>query len=161
METSPAFTPEACRMARAKLRLSQQALAARAGVSRATLINFEAGRGTPLKSSVAALRSALEEGPRLARVLRALQAAQPKLKEMGVEHLAVFGSVARMEDGPESDVDVVVDIDPARHLDILDLVGIASALTDILGIKVDVVRRRSGMKPELAGHIAEDQIHVF
>jgi predicted nucleotidyltransferase/DNA-binding XRE family transcriptional regulator len=161
METSPNFTPETCRMARARLRLSQQALARRAGVSRATLVNFEAGRGKPLKASVAAIRSALGEGPRLARVLRALQAAQPKLEEMGVEHLAVFGSVARMEDGPESDVDVIVDVDPARHLDILDLVGIASALTDMLGIKVDVVERRPKMKPELAGHIAEDQVYAF
>ena len=161
MEPAPNFTPEVCRMARARLRLSQQVLASRAGVSRATLINFEAGKGTPLKASIAAIRSALGEGPRLARVLRALQAAEPQFRARGVTRLAIFGSVARLEDGPESDVDLVADIDPARHLDIVDMVGIASFATELLGIKTDIVRRRPGMKAELAANIAEDQIYVF
>lgn len=163
------FTPEACRIARAQQRLSQQALATRAGISRATLINFEAGKGKPLNASVAAIRAGLsgagEAGTkpqsRLASVLRALQAAEHKFREKGVTRLAIFGSVARMEDGPNSDVDLVVDVDPARHLDIVDMVGIASMATDLLGIKTDVVRRRPKIKPALAANIAEEEIYAF
>ncbi len=164
METLPNLTPETCRMARARLRLSQQALARRAGISRATLVNFEAGRGKPLKASVAAIRSALGEseksGSRLASVLRALQAAKSKLRENGVEHLAVFGSVARMEDGPDSDVDAVVEIDPTRRFDIFDLAGIAGDLGRLLGIHVDVLERKS-LKPAMLAEVERDQIHVF
>lgn len=159
METT--LTPTACRVARAEQRLSQQALAARAGISRATLINFEAGKGKPLKASIAAIRHALGQGSRLAYVLRTLQAAEPKFRAIGVTRLAIFGSVARMEDGPGSDVDLVADIDPAAHLDILDMVGIASMASELLGIKTDIVRRRPNMKPELVKHIAEDEIYVF
>jgi predicted nucleotidyltransferase len=167
META-VLTPETCRLARARARLTQQALARKAGLSRATLVNFEAGRGTPHPASLAALRSALgqgEAGPksqsRLAHVLRALQAAEPQFREKGVTRMAVFGSVARMEDGPGSDVDLVVDIDPARRFDIFDLAGIAGFAQDVVGSHVDVVRRRPGMKLRLAREIAEDQIHVF
>jgi predicted nucleotidyltransferase/DNA-binding XRE family transcriptional regulator len=161
MNITQTLTPEACRVARARARLSQQALARRAGISRATLINFEAGKGKPLNASVAAIRSALGQGSRLARVLRALQAAEPQFRARGVTRLAVFGSVARMEDGPDSDVDLVADIDPARKFDIVDLAGIAGLAQDVLGSPVDVVRRRPDMKPRLAQNIAEDEIHVF
>ncbi len=162
------FTPQACRMARARARLSQQALAARAGISRATLINFEAGKGKPLNASVAAIRAGLggagEAGTksqsRLAGVLRALQALEPKLKKDGVEHMAVFGSVARMEDGPESDLDLIVEIDPNRRFDIFDLAGIAGDLTRLLGIHVDVLERKS-LKADMKIKAEKDQIHVF
>jgi predicted nucleotidyltransferase/DNA-binding XRE family transcriptional regulator len=162
------FTPEACRMARAKARLTQQALAARAGVSRATLINFEAGKGKPLNASVAAIRSALsEEGrggakpqSRLAVVLRKLQVLEHSLRKSGVEHMAVFGSVARMEDRLDSDLDLVVEIDPKRRFDIFDLAGIAGDLTRSLGIRVDVLERKS-LKPDMKKRVEKDQIRVF
>ncbi len=161
MEQLADFTPSSCRVARRGLGFTQEELARRAGVSRATLVNFEAGKGKPLKTSVAAIRRALGQGPKLAHILRALQAAEPKLKEKGVEHLAVFGSVARMEEGPNSDVDIVVDIDPDRRFDLLDLAGVGGFIEDLLGLQVDVVERHPKMKPELAEHIAEDQVYAF
>ncbi|MDP1626822.1 nucleotidyltransferase domain-containing protein [Parvibaculum sp.] len=165
METAETLTPADLRAARARLRLTQAELARRAGISRATLVNFEKGRGTPLRASLQALQSALSDRPRhksrLAHVLRTLQKAQPELERRGVLHLAVFGSVARMEDTPESDIDIVVDIDPARRFDILDLAGIGGLVESLIGVPVDIVRRRAGMKPELAEHLAEDQIYAF
>src|SRR3546814_19649948 len=93
------FTPEACRMARAQQRLSQQALATRAGISRATLINFEAGKGKPLNASVAAIRAGLsgagEAGTktqsRLASILRALQASSEE-RRVGEESVSRCGT---------------------------------------------------------------------
>lgn len=165
METGQTLTPADCRAARARLGLTQAELARRAGISRATLVNFEKGRGEPLRASLQALRSALSDRPqhrsRLAHVLRTLQKARPELEAQGVVRLAVFGSVARMEDRPDSDIDIVVDIDPARRIDIVGLAGIGGFIERLLGSSVDIVRRRPDMKPELKAHLAEDEIHVF
>ncbi|PKQ03341.1 MAG: XRE family transcriptional regulator [Alphaproteobacteria bacterium HGW-Alphaproteobacteria-12] len=159
------LTPADCRAARARRGLTQAELARRAGISRATLVNFEKGRGEPLRASLQALQSALSERPqhrsRLAHVLRTLQKARPALEEQGVLHLAVFGSLARMEDRPDSDIDIVVDIDPARRIDIVSLAGIGGFIERLVGIPTDIVRRRPDMKPELRQHLAEDEIYVF
>ena len=48
----------------------------------------------------------------------------------------LFGSVARGEDGPSSDIDILVDVAHGRGLS--DLAGFASAATELLGVKVDV-----------------------
>lgn len=166
METSAqTLSPADCRAARARLGLTQAELARRAGISRATLVNFEKGRGEPLRASMAALESVLSGRPqhrsRLADVLRILQKARPDLEKRGVVRLAIFGSVARMEDRPDSDLDIVVDIDPAHRIDILDLAGIGGLVESLTGMPVDIVRRRPDMKSELKVHLAEDEIHVF
>lgn len=51
--------------------------------------------------------------------------------------IAVFGSVARGESTPESDVDFLVEFEPASSL--LDLIHLEEALTTLLGVEVDVV----------------------
>jgi predicted nucleotidyltransferase len=57
--------------------------------------------------------------------------------KMGVTNVRVFGSVARGEDGPDSDLDLLVTLQPGRSL--FDLVGLADELGALLGRKVDVV----------------------
>lgn len=51
--------------------------------------------------------------------------------------IAVFGSVARGEATKDSDVDFLVDFDPTSSL--LDLIHLEEALTDLLGVSVDVI----------------------
>jgi len=53
----------------------------------------------------------------------------------------VFGSVARGEAGPDSDVDLLVDMEPGRSL--LDHIALLQDLQDLLGIDVDVVTERA------------------
>lgn len=55
----------------------------------------------------------------------------------GASDVRVFGSIARGEAGPESDVDLLVALAADRSL--LDLVGLRQDLEDLLGRKVDVV----------------------
>lgn len=55
----------------------------------------------------------------------------------GATHVRVFGSVARGEAGPESDIDLLVEFDPGRSL--LDHSRLVMDLQDLLGCKVDVV----------------------
>lgn len=54
------MTPDQCRAARALLNLEQFDVADRAGIARATLIDFEKGQRTPRQGTVAAIRQALE-----------------------------------------------------------------------------------------------------
>ena len=55
----------------------------------------------------------------------------------GARNVRVFGSVSRGEAGTESDVDLLVKLEPGRSL--LDLIAIKQELEDLLGREVDVV----------------------
>jgi predicted nucleotidyltransferase len=59
----------------------------------------------------------------------------------GAGNLRVFGSVARGEAGPESDVDLLVEMEPDRSL--LDLVGLGQDLEELLHRRVDVLTDES------------------
>jgi predicted nucleotidyltransferase len=59
----------------------------------------------------------------------------------GARNVRVFGSVARGEAGPESDIDLLVDMEPDRSL--LDLGGLWSDLNELLGRNVDIVTENS------------------
>lgn len=58
-------------------------------------------------------------------------------RRFGASNVRIFGSVARGDAGPASDVDLLVEFAPDRSL--LDHVGLELALQDLLGVKVDVV----------------------
>ena len=60
--------------------------------------------------------------------------------EHGARDVRVFGSVARGEADPESDVDFLVELEPGRSL--LDLGGLQMELESLLGCRVDVVTSR-------------------
>jgi predicted nucleotidyltransferase len=59
----------------------------------------------------------------------------------GAYNVRVFGSVARGEPGPNSDIDVLVEFEPGRTL--LDRIGLIQDLEDLLGRKVDVVTEKA------------------
>jgi len=54
-----------------------------------------------------------------------------------VQHIRVFGSVARGEDNPESDIDMLVDLPPKMGL--VGLGKLARELSEVMGVNVDVV----------------------
>jgi predicted nucleotidyltransferase len=59
----------------------------------------------------------------------------------GASNVRIFGSVARGEATPESDIDFLVELAPNRSL--LDLGGLLMELQDLLGCNVDVVTEKS------------------
>src|SRR5439155_26348772 len=65
---------------------------------------------------------------------------QTAARRHGIRDLRVFGSVARGDETPESDVDLLVEVDPGRTL--LDLIGFQQEAEDILGVGVDVASPR-------------------
>ena len=54
----------------------------------------------------------------------------------GARNIRVFGSVARGDDRPDSDLDILIDLEEGRTL--LDLIAIQQDLEDLLGHRVDV-----------------------
>lgn len=75
--------------------------------------------------------------PTLAEVLHELHRLQPHLARRNVVRIGVFGSVARGEARPDSDIDILVELTGAG--DLFDLVGIKLLLEEALGRRVDVV----------------------
>jgi uncharacterized protein len=73
----------------------------------------------------------------------------------GAYNVRVFGSAARGEAGPESDLDVLVELQPDRSL--LDLGGFLADLEDLLGCKVDVVTER-GLRSRLRDRVLQEAV---
>jgi predicted nucleotidyltransferase len=65
----------------------------------------------------------------------------------------VFGSVASGENGPNSDVDFLVDLDKGRGL--LDMGGLLSDLEELLGVEVDLVES-GGIHPYIRGRVLSE-----
>ena len=72
------------------------------------------------------------------RIIVILQKHAPELQAAGLVHLRVFGSVARGEATPESDVDLMADFDKSKRVTLLTVGRLESRLTDLLGVKVDL-----------------------
>ncbi len=98
--------------------------------------------------------------PILETALKSLLSHEAELRAAGVSHAAVFGSVARGEATADSDIDVLVELDPAARVSLYDLMGIELRLREIFGRKVDVVSRR-GLRPRLDDDILEDAVSAF
>lgn len=75
----------------------------------------------------------------------------------GARDLRVFGSVARGDDGPTSDVDLLVDLDEGVSL--VALAGLQRELTELLGVSVDVVPA-SMLKPRLRDRVLTQAVPV-
>jgi uncharacterized protein len=75
----------------------------------------------------------------------------------GAMNVRVFGSVARNEAGPESDIDLLVQMERGRGL--LDLVGLWQDLEELLQTKVDVLTE-GGISPYLEPQILAEAISL-
>ena len=71
--------------------------------------------------------------------------------------MRVFGSVARGEDGPSSDIDLLVDL--AADADLFDIAGLNVELQRLLGHPVDVVPARM-LKPRVASSALSDALRL-
>jgi hypothetical protein len=145
--------------ARAAAGLTQRELAERARTSQSAVARYERGTAVPTLATLERLLIACGRRPVItaaasvdasrgagsARDLidrrATLQARRRRLLELarrrGVGNVRVFGSAARGDDRPGSDVDLLVELEPGRTL--LDLVGFRREASEILGAPVDVV----------------------
>jgi uncharacterized protein len=152
--------------------LSQVDLASRAGVTQSVISAYESGHRQPSLPTLAALVEAagyelevsVQELPgRLGRLTgpigRRVRRHRARMVEAatahGVGNLRVFGSVARGEDRPDSDVDLLVDVPPGMGL--IGLGRVAEDLEAVLGARVDLVPAGQ-LKPEVVRRAERDLV---
>lgn len=105
-------------------------------------------------------RHQVQGRPGVSRVLRVLRAHRADLERMGVVHASIIGSVARGEDRPDSDVDIVVEVDPAAVRSIFAYGGIQQSLAEWIGRPVDLAGK-DRLRPGVAAEAERDQIVAF
>jgi predicted nucleotidyltransferase len=87
-----------------------------------------------------------------------LAAHRHELRKMGVVSLAVFGSVARNESAPQSDIDLLVDFD--RDVSLFHLFEIQHRLEEIIGVpKIDLIQK-GAIHPALRKQILSEAVNV-
>jgi predicted nucleotidyltransferase len=131
---------ERIQSARRLAAMTQQELAERSGVRQPNIAAYENGRRQPSPAMLARLLDAARPRPSvlLARFREQVLEIAARNHAEGVR---VFGSIARGEDSPESDVDLLVTFGPEASL--LDQAGLIAELEDLLGAHVDVVSDRA------------------
>jgi uncharacterized protein len=97
------------------------------------------------------------------KIIARLKAHKAEIRAKGVVHLALFGSRMRGDHCKDSDLDVLVDIDPKlKRFTLLDLVAVKRMLDEIVALETNIVERKT-IKPgsRFAQRIADDIIEVF
>ena len=97
---------------------------------------------------------------RKAEAIEKLRRQADAIRALGATSLYLFGSVARDEAGPDSDLDLLIDYDESRKFSLVDLVGIKLFLEDELSTEIDVTTRNS-LHPKLKDKIEAASVKVF
>ena len=92
-------------------------------------------------------------------VLSKLRDHEAELNALGVARLFLFGSVARREARPDSDVDIFFDTENPRF-SLIELVDVQQQVSGILGTRSDVMTRDS-LHPMLRPRIEAEAVRVF
>jgi predicted nucleotidyltransferase/DNA-binding XRE family transcriptional regulator len=143
------------REARTRAHLSQPDLARRAGIAQSVVSAYESGKREPSLKTLARLiaatghrldielaadadaRPGLPDSPLGRRLRQRRQSLLSVCARYGVKNLRVFGSVARGEDTPESDIDLLIDLPP--NMGLVGLGTLERELSEKLGTKVDLI----------------------
>jgi uncharacterized protein len=166
-----AVSAELLRTARHRAGLSQVELAERAGVAQSVISVYESGRREPSVPTLAALvaatgftldmrltkpkATAALSGPIGVRVAARRQAVLRSARRHGVHVRGVFGSVARGEDTPDSDLDLLVELPPSMGL--LGVGRLQEELEALLGTRVDLVAE-TDLKPGVRDAVLADLV---
>ena len=143
-------TAELIRTSRRDARLTQAELAKQAGTSQSAVARYERGSSAPTLATLERLldvcgrrlvvsaepRSALPAPRTVAEIRKQRRALIELARRHGAHNLRLFGSVARGDDRPDSDVDILVELERGRTL--LDLVAIRREAGELLGRDVDI-----------------------
>ncbi|PYB71446.1 nucleotidyltransferase family protein [Rhizobium wuzhouense] len=92
--------------------------------------------------------------------LSQLKRLAPTVRAMGATALFVFGSTARDEAKPTSDLDLFIDHDPAQKFSLIELIGIQQFLEQELSMAIDLTTRNS-LHPLLRADVERTALRVF
>jgi uncharacterized protein len=93
-------------------------------------------------------------------VIARLRSHEAELKRAGVLRLSVFGSVARGEARPDSDVDLNAQLDRTKRISLFEAVAIENRLSEILGVKVDLSIQGT-LKPDIQERFDREAVVAF
>lgn len=93
-------------------------------------------------------------------VLGRLRSHEDELRKAGIERLYLFGSIARGEAQPSSDVDLFYEPSPTAKIGLVSLQRIIRRIEDILGLKTDLVPGDS-FRRSVRANVERDAIQVF
>ncbi len=93
-------------------------------------------------------------------IIDKLREREADLRAHGVMHAALFGSVARNEQNTESDIDILVDLDPAIVATMFDYAGLKDYVASLFQGPVDVIDREA-LKPRVRPRTAVDAVYAF
>jgi uncharacterized protein len=82
------------------------------------------------------------------------------LQQIKPQKIGVFGSFARGENNIQSDLDILVYLDWNNKVSLLDIIGAEQELSEILGVKVDLVTERS-LNPLVRPYVEKDLKIIF
>ena len=94
------------------------------------------------------------------QVIATLRAHERELRDRGVLHAALFGSVARNEARPPSDIDILIELRPDAPVGVFEYVGITQYLADLFPNRVDVANR-SSLKALVRPSAERDAVYAF
>jgi predicted nucleotidyltransferase len=93
-------------------------------------------------------------------ILDRLRANEGELRARGVTHAALFGSRARGDNRPDSDTDIIIDVDTEARISVYDYVGLKEYIAGLFDGPVDVVSRES-LKPFVRPTATADAVFAF
>ena len=94
------------------------------------------------------------------QVIARLREREAELKAAGVVRLSLFGSTARGDRRPDSDIDLLAAFDETRRISLLDVAGIELQLSDLLGQPVDLVEEGT-LKPRIRRSVEAEALRAF
>ncbi len=93
-------------------------------------------------------------------IIARLRENETALRMRGVAHAALFGSRARGDQRPESDTDIMIELDPAARITVFDYASLKRYITALFEGPVDVVNR-DGLKPYVRPEATASAIYAF
>ena len=93
-------------------------------------------------------------------ILDGLRKHEAALRARGVSHAALFGSRARGDNRPDSDIDIMVEIAPEADIGVFQYVGIVQYLEEMFPATVDVANR-AAMKSLVRPNAERDAVYAF
>lgn len=150
------------RRVRKEAGLTQSALSQRADIPQSVISDYERGRREPAVSALNVLLhaagfnlTAVPESDTLRMVRRHATELVEEFARLGATNVSVFGSVARGNGRPDSDVDLLVDV--GASVGLFNLMHMKAKAEELLGRTVDVIPR-DGLKVEVARSAAKDEV---
>ena len=114
--------------------------------------------GSP-QAGQATLAASADQAITRDEALRLLEEHRDELGRFHVTSLGLFGSVARDEAHPGSDVDILVEFDPSARVGIFKFLELQEHLEDVLGRRVDLIMR-DALKPQIRDEVLAETIRV-